>query len=35
LNTTPTEEKTLRRRPSHSGQTLSELSLNDWTISKA
>jgi hypothetical protein len=34
LKTTPTALKTLRRRPPHSGQTVSESSLNDWTASK-
>ena len=34
LNTMPTALKTLRRRPSHSGHTVSESSLNDCTASK-
>jgi hypothetical protein len=34
LNTTPTEEKTFRSRPAHSGQTVSESSVKDWTASK-
>jgi hypothetical protein len=34
LKTTPTALKTLRSRPEHSGQTINESSLKDWTISK-
>ena len=34
LKTMPTALKTLRRRPSHSGHTVSESSLNDCTASK-
>jgi hypothetical protein len=34
LKTTPTALKTLRSRPSHSGQTVSESSLKDCTMSK-
>jgi hypothetical protein len=29
----PTEEKTLRSRPEHCGQTVKALSVKDWTAS--
>jgi hypothetical protein len=34
LNTIPTEEKSLRSRPEHSGQSVSEASVNFCTLSK-
>jgi len=34
LNTTPTGENTLRSCPSHTGQTVSEESVNDCWMSK-
>jgi hypothetical protein len=33
LNTTPTDEKTLRNRPPHSGHCVKASSLKDWTAS--
>ena len=34
LNTMPTEEKTFRSRPRHSGHWVNDGSLNAWTCSK-
>lgn len=34
LKTMPTDEKTFRRRPPHSGHSVNDGSLNAWTCSK-
>jgi hypothetical protein len=34
LNTIPTDENTLRSRPPHTGQSVSDGSVNAWTCSK-